>query len=164
MRHIFLATKSKTEAYPQLIFELSEALHYIHDPNWFPRNFVNITEVPSLIIQKLSINHYNVEIENYNAENHFCACKILPKNTNTSLEASPIENIDTITNSQPIDTCINETTETDFSSTLLDDRTFFSSHIVNTLIDFDDNSENNNHNKNKNNNSVANDTTDNTNI
>ena len=38
---------------------------------------------------------------------------------------------------------INETTETDFNSTFLDDRTLFSSHTVNTLIDLEDNVKNN---------------------
>ena len=70
--------------------------------------------------------------------------------------------MDTIIHSQPTDTCINETAETDFNSTLLDDGTLFSSHTANTLIDLDDNGQNNNHNNNNNN--VTNDTTNNTNI
>ena len=63
--------------------------------------------------------------------------------------------------SQPIDICINKNTETDFNSTLLYDRTLFSSHTVNTLIDLEDNSLNNNQ---TNNNKVTNDTANNTNI
>ena len=70
--------------------------------------------------------------------------------------------MDAIVHSQLTDTCINETAETYFNSTLLDDGTFFSSHTVNTLIDLDDNAETN-HNNNNNNN-VANYTTHNTKI
>ena len=47
---------------------------------------------------------------------------------------------------------MNETTETDFNSSLLDDGTLFSSHTVNTLVDLEDNDQNNNQNNNKNNN------------
>ena len=47
---------------------------------------------------------------------------------------------------------MNETTETDFNSTLLDDGTLFSSNTVNTLIDLEDNNPNNNANNNHNNN------------
>ena len=47
--------------------------------------------------------------------------------------------MNTTGHSQPTDTCIKETTETDFNYTLLDDGTLFSSHTVNTLIDFEDN-------------------------
>ena len=39
---------------------------------------------------------------------------------------------------------MNETTETDFSSTLLDDGTLFSSHAVNTIVDLEENNNNNN--------------------
>ena len=52
--------------------------------------------------------------------------------------------MDTIIHSQPSESRINETTETDFNSTLLDDGTLFSSHTVNTLIDLEDNDQNNN--------------------
>ena len=69
-----------------------------------------------------------------------------------------MENMDTIINSHP-DTHLNETTETDFNSTLLDDGTLFSSHAVNTIIDLESNDQNNEHN---NNNNVTNNTTDNT--
>ena len=41
--------------------------------------------------------------------------------------------------SQPPKYSMNETTETDFNSTLLDDVTLFSSHKVNTLIGLEDN-------------------------
>ena len=71
--------------------------------------FVNITELPSEIIQKVSINYNNIEIEKYKAENEPFTLTNLPENTNTSLEASPIENMDTIIHSQPTDTCINKT-------------------------------------------------------
>ena len=70
--------------------------------------------------------------------------------------------MDTIVDSQPTDTCINENIETDFNSTLLDDGTLFSSHTVNTLIDLEDNGQNNN--PNNDNNLVTNDTASNTNI
>ena len=49
---------------------------------------------------------------------------------------------------------MNETTETDFNSTLLDDGTLFSSHRVNTLIDLEDNNPNNNANNNHNNKNI----------
>ena len=52
--------------------------------------------------------------------------------------------MDTINHSQQTESRINETTETDFNSTLLDDGTLFSSHTVNTLIDLEDNDQNNN--------------------
>ena len=42
--------------------KLPETLNYIYDPILFKQNFVNITEVPSEIIQKLSINRNNMEI------------------------------------------------------------------------------------------------------
>ena len=52
--------------------------------------------------------------------------------------------METIIHSQQLESRINETTETDFNSTLLDDGTLFSSHTVNILIDLEDNDENNN--------------------
>ena len=61
--HIFPATKLTAETYPQLISKLPETLHYIYDSNWFPQNFIAITEIPSEIIQKLSINRNNIEIK-----------------------------------------------------------------------------------------------------
>ena len=67
--------------------------------------------------------------------------------------------MDTIIQSQQTDTHINETAETYFNSTLLDDGTIFSSNTVNTLIDLESNDQNNNHNNN-----VTNDTTNNTHI
>ena len=70
--------------------------------------------------------------------------------------------MDTLIHSQPTDTCFNETAETDFNSSLLDDGTLFTSHTVNTLIDLDNNDQNDNHNINNNN--VAKDITNNTNI
>ena len=89
LKQIFPATKLITEAYPQLASKLLESLHNIYDPNWFPQSFVKITEVPSKIIQKLSINHNKIEIKNYNAEHQPFTCTNLLENTNTSLEASP---------------------------------------------------------------------------
>ena len=66
---------------------------------------------------------------------------------------------------QPPKNRMNETTKTDFNSTLLDDVTLFSSYKVNTLIGLEDNDQNNNQNKNNNtdNNSTTN-TTDNMHI
>ena len=78
------------------------------------------------------------------------------------MEASPIENMDTIFHSQQTGTRLKETTETDFSSTLLDDGTLFSSHRVNTLIDLECGDLNNN--QNNNNNNVRNNTTNNKHI
>ena len=63
--------------------------------------------------------------------------------------------METIIHSQQSESRINETTETDFNPTLLDDGTIFSLHTVNTLIDLEDNDRNNNSNTN---------TTGNTNI
>ena len=105
-------------------------------------------------IKNYSLTILITENKNYNAETQSFTCKNLP--------ASPIENMDNIMHSQPKDTCFNETAETDFNSILLDDGTLFSSHTVNTLIDFDDNGQANHHN-NKNNN-LFNDTTNNTNF
>ena len=73
--------------------------------------------------------------------------------------------MDTVTHYQQSENRMNETTETDFNSTLLDDGTLFPSHTVNTLTDLENNYQNdkqNNYN-NKNNNSTSN-TTDSTNI
>ena len=64
-------------------------------------------------------------------------------NTNTSLEASPIENMDTIVHNEQTDSRMNETTERDFNSTLLDDGTLFSSHAVNTIINLEEKNNNN---------------------
>ena len=75
----------------------------------------------------------------------------MPENTKISLEASPIENMDTIVHHQQSDTRMNETTETDFNSLLLDGGTLFSSHTVITLNDLEDNEQNNNNNRNTNN-------------
>ena len=137
VRHIFPATRLIAETFPQILPKLPETLHYIYDPHWFPQNFRNVPEIPSKIIQKLTINHHNIEIKNY-----IIILKI-------------------IIQSQPVTRLI-ETTDTDFNSTLLDDGTLFSSHTVNTLIHLKVMSKNNNQ-KNKNNN-VFNNTTDNTHI
>ena len=155
VRHVFPAAKLIAETYPRIITKIPETLHYIYDPNCFQQNFVDITEIPSETIQKLSINHQHIEIKNYkDATRTFTSTNITEK-TNTSLEVSPIENMETIIHSQPLESRINETKETDFNSTHLDDGTLFSSHTVNTLIDLEDNDQNNN--------STAN-TTENTNI
>ena len=71
----------------------------------------------------------------------------IPENTNTSLEASPTDNVVTIVNSRPVDTNHNETKGTYFNSTLLEDRTLFSSHTVNTLslMDLENYDNNSNH-------------------
>ena len=61
---------------------------------------MKIPEIPSEIIQKLSNNHQNIEIKNYNAETHPFTCTNIPEKTNTSLEASPIENMDTLIHPQ----------------------------------------------------------------
>ena len=64
---------------------------------------------------------------------------ISQKTQKTSLEESPTDhNMETLIHSQPMDSKLNETTETDFNSTLLDDGTLSSSHTVNTpsLIDY----------------------------
>ena len=68
--------------------------------------------------------------------------------------------MDTIVHSQPPEIRMNETTETDFNSTLVDDGTLFSSHKVNTLIDLEDN--NKNKNQNNNNSTKKNSATENT--
>ena len=161
VRYTFPATKLIVQKYPQLINKLPETLKYIYDPDWFPQHFINIPEIPSETIQKLSINHQSIEIKNYNAETQPFICTNIPENTNTSLEASPTENIDTLIYPQHSETRMNETVETHFNSILLDDGTLFSSHTVNTLIDLDDNDQNNNqNNKNHaNNNSTIDNTT-----
>ena len=142
--------------------ELPETIHYIFDALLFLQNYVTITDVPSEIIQKLSINQINIEIKNYYAEKQPFTFTNIPEKTNTSLEASPIECIDTMVHSQPTDTYANETTETDFNSTLSENRTLFSSSTVNTLIDLEDHGQNEN--QNNYNNKIADDTTNNTNI
>ena len=90
------------------------------------------------------MNHQNIEIKNYNAETQPFTCTNIIENTNNSLEVSPIEKMETIIHSQQSESRINETTETDFNSTLLYDGTLFSSHTVNILIDLEDNDQNNN--------------------
>ena len=69
--------------------------------------------------------------------------------------------MDTIIHFQQTDTRVNETTETDLNSTLLDDGTHFSSHAVNTLIGLESYDQNINYSSNNN---VTNDTTNNTHI
>ena len=148
VRHIFTANQQVAEAYPHIIPKLPETLQCIYDKNRFRQNFVNITEILSETIQKISLNRKNIEITNYNAETRPFTCTNIPENTNTSLEASPSENMDTIVHNKPPDNKMNETTETDFNSTLLDDGTLFSSHAVNTIVDLEENNNNNNNNNN----------------
>ena len=93
VKHIFPATKLIAETYPQIITKLPETLHYINDPNRIPQDIVNVPEKPSKSIKKLSINHQNVEIRNYNAETQPFSCTNSLENTNTSLEASSNENL-----------------------------------------------------------------------
>ena len=100
VRHIFPATKLLADTFIQILPKLPETLHHIYHPNWFPQNFVNLPETPSKTIQKLTINHHNMKNKNYNAETQPFTCTNFPENTNISLEASPIENIDTIIHSQ----------------------------------------------------------------
>ena len=99
------------------------------------------TEEPSEAIQKLNIGLYNIENKNINAKNQPFSSTNIPENINASLEASPIENMDIIILSQPMENNLNETTETYFNCTLLDDGTIFSSHTVNTpsIIGLDNN-------------------------
>ena len=96
--------------------------------------------------------------KNYSAENRQFKCTELPENTSISPETSPIENMDAIVRSQPTYTYTNEI---DFHSTLLDDETLFLSHIVNALIDREDNDQNTTRNKKT---TTANETTNNSNI
>ena len=162
LRHIFPLTELIADTFTQLLPKLPETLNYIYDSHCFSQNFVDITEKSSETIQKLTIIHHNIEIKNYNADTQPFNCKNIPENTNTSLEALPIENMATIVHSQQTDIHLNETTETDFISTLLDDGTLFSSHIVNTLINRESNDQNNN--PKNNNNNVTSNTTNNTHI
>ena len=161
LRHIFPATKQIAKAFSQIVPKLPVTLHYIYDPKWIPQNFINIPEKPSEINQKLAINDQSIEIKNYNAGNQPFTCTNIPKNTNTSLEASPTENMETIIHSKQTDTRLNETTEKDFNSTLIEDGTLFSSHAVHTLIDLENNEQNNNETDKLN---VTTNTTDNTHI
>ena len=119
VRHIFPATKLIAETYPRIITKLPETLHHIYDPNWFPQNVVNITEILPETIQRSFINHQNIEIKNYNAETQPFTCTNIIENTNNSLKVSPIENMETIIHFQKPESRIDETTETDFNSTLL---------------------------------------------
>ena len=124
VRHIFPATKLIAETYPHIPSKLPDTLH-IYDENWFPENFVNIPEIRSETIQKLSINKQYIQIKSYNAETQPFTFANDSENANTSLETSPLENMETIVHSQQTDTYINETMDTDFNSTLLDDGTLF---------------------------------------
>ena len=157
VRHIFTATQHIAEAYPHIIPKVPETLQYIYDKDWFPENFVYIPETPSETIQKLLLIRKHIQITNFNAETQPFTCTNIPENTNTSLETSPTKTMDTIVHNQQMDNEMNETTETDFNSTLLDDGTLLSSHAVNTIIGLE---ENNNNNNNYNNYPTTNNTTD----
>ena len=85
VRHNFPAAKLLAETYTQLIPKLPETLHYFYDPNWFPQNFITVTEVTSENIQKWSINHNKIEIKIYNAEDQLFTCTDIPQNTNISI-------------------------------------------------------------------------------
>ena len=139
----FTATQHIAEAYPHIISKLPETLHYIYDEDWFPENFINIPEISSETTHKLLLNRKHVQITNYNAETHPFTFTNIPENTNTSLEASTTENMDTIIHNPPPDNRMNVTTDTDFNSTLLDDGTAFSTYAVNTVIDIEENNNNN---------------------
>ena len=92
VRQIFPATNLIAETYPQFKLKIPETLHYIYDSNWFRESFITITEVPSEIIQKLAINHNNIEINN--AKNQPFTFTNIPEITKPV--ASPIENMNTI--------------------------------------------------------------------
>ena len=122
-----------------------EASQYNYDANWLPETFITTTEVSSESIQKLSINHEQIQVQNRNAENQAFTFTNITENTNTSLGVSPNEHdMDTIVHSQPMDSNLNGTTETDFNFRLLDDAPLFSSHTINTLpmIDLENNNNN----------------------
>ena len=64
--------------------------------------------------------------------------------------------MDILIHPQQSENRMNETTETDFNLTLLDDGTLFSAHTVNTLIGLEDNDQNyNQHNNNINTNNIS---------
>ena len=98
-----------------------------------------------------------------NAENQQFTFTNITVNTKASLEESPIDIMNTIIHSQPMNSNLNETTETDSNSTLLVDGPLFSSHTVNTLspIDLENKNKINNNNNNR---EVFNDTFNNTTI
>ena len=102
----------------------------------FPEKFITSTEeVPFEIMEKLNFDMNVIQFKNHGAENQPFTSTSIKENTNTSFEVLPTEqNMDTIVHSQPMDSHLSETTEPDFVSTLLDDRTVFSSHTVNTLL------------------------------
>ena len=77
--------------------KLSEILHHIYDASWFSENFISSTEVPLESIQKLEIDHIRIEIQNHSAENQPLTFTNVPENTDTSLQASPIKNIESKT-------------------------------------------------------------------
>ena len=74
--------------------------------------------------------------------------------------------MDTMTQLKPMNSNLNETTESNFNSTLFDDGTLFSSHTVNniSLIDLENNNNNDKNNDNTNNHEVINPTVNNKNI
>ena len=109
----------------------------------------------------MKLDHNLIQLQNHSAENQPFAITDITENTNTSLEVSQMEqNTDTVAHSQPLDSNYNDTTETDFNSTLLSDGTFFSLHTVNTLSLIDPkNNNDNNYNNNSSNKKTNNNTT-----
>ena len=83
--------------------QIPETLPYIFDLKWFPENFLTVTEVPSEIIQKLKIGYESIEIKSHFAKNQPFTFTNITEYTNTSLEASLLDNMDTIVHSRSID-------------------------------------------------------------
>ena len=77
--HIFPATKLIADTFTHILPKLPETLHYIYDSHWFPQNFINILEIPSETIQKLTINNHKIEIKNYSAETQPCTVQTFQK-------------------------------------------------------------------------------------
>ena len=136
VHQVFPATEMIADRFPQLMDKIAETLQYIYDPDMFPEKFTTSREeVPFEIIEKLIFDMNIIQFKNPDAENQPFTFTSIKENTNTSLELLPTEqNKDTIVDSQQMDSHLSETTESDFVSTLLDDRTIFSLHTVNTLL------------------------------
>ena len=73
----------------------------------------------------MKIDHQNIEIKLHNVNNQPFTIASFTENTYISLAASAIDNMDTIVFVQTKDSNLNENTETDFNSALLDDEQFF---------------------------------------
>ena len=76
---------------------------------------------------KVETDHAQITLQNYIAKNRsFMFANFAGINTNTSLEETSTElKLDKSIHSQPMAANPNETTETDFNSTMLDDGTLF---------------------------------------